>query len=112
MTGFDGTYHRGESGFATRLPPHTEGTMAIDRTVFRVEVPYSDLQILRLEVREYPRDVFKVHIRTWYRYTYDGDFKPGKGCTFHLETWPDFLKATKAFTKLLRKYNDQIRGDE
>lgn len=74
-------------------------------------IEYSDLEVLRIELREYPPKSrnFKIHIRTFYRTDYTGPFLPGKGCTLPIENWGEFKAHVKKFDQMLKGHKRVIR---
>lgn len=74
-------------------------------------VEYSDLEILRIELREFPPDSrnFKIHIRTFFRYDRLAPFQPGKGCTIPPEDWGELKAAVKRFDQQLKGHKRAYR---
>lgn len=79
------------------------------------EIDYSDLEILRISLAEFPPGShrYKVHFRVWYRTDYEGDFKAGKaGFSLHIETFKSLAGQFPTIAKHLLAVARKLKLEE
>jgi hypothetical protein len=83
-------------------------------TEYLYVIDYADLEQLRIELKEYPPGSknYKVHIRIWFRTSYDGDWRPGKGVSLHRSVWYHLAQHAKTIDKSIKATVKRLGLDE